>query len=90
MKIDYLKFKRSFKLFNAILEKANAIETEIPDTSEIKAGNANSPLNITVITHPLCGYCKTVHLEIEKILKEHGERVNICIRFNVNTDDQKE
>jgi len=86
-KIDYFKFKRNFNLFNTLLDKSKTVDVFISDTSEIVFGNKNAPLNITVITNPFCGHCKGVHMLIENILKKHGKEVQICVRFNISTND---
>ncbi len=86
-KLDYYKFKRNFNLFNMLLEKSKSIDTTISNASEIVFGNTNSPLNITVITNPFCGHCKSVHTLIEDILKKYSKDVQICVRFNINTDN---
>ncbi|WP_452226277.1 vitamin K epoxide reductase family protein [Lacinutrix cladophorae] len=87
LKIESTKFKRNFVLFNTLLEKSETINTSIPDTSEIVFGNKNAALNITVITNPFCGHCKSVHTLIEDILKTHHEEISITVRFNVNTNN---
>ncbi len=86
-KLDYFRFKRNFNLFNSLLKKSKSIDTTINNVSEIVFGNTNSSLNITVMTNPFCGHCKSVHILIEDILKKHGKEVQICVRFNINTND---
>ncbi|MFK5878307.1 MAG: vitamin K epoxide reductase family protein [Flavobacteriaceae bacterium] len=86
-KIDYFKFKRNFNLFNTLLEKSKTYNTSISTVQEIVFGNTKAALNITVITNPFCGHCKGVHTLIEDILKKHSKEVQICVRFNVNTNN---
>lgn len=89
LKIKNTKFKRNFNLFNTLLEKSNPLNIGISNTSEIIFGNKKAPLHITVITNPFCGHCKVVHTLVEDILKTHSRKVQICIRFNVNTVDEQ-
>ncbi|TJY37697.1 vitamin K epoxide reductase family protein [Pontimicrobium aquaticum] len=86
VKIDLFKFKRNFNIFNSLLQSSKTIDTTIYNASEIVFGNADSSLNIVIVTSPFCGHCKPVHSVIEDILKKHSDRVAISIRFNANTD----
>ncbi|WP_299384125.1 vitamin K epoxide reductase family protein [uncultured Lacinutrix sp.] len=87
LKIESTKFKRNFELFNTLLQKQETINTPISETSEIIFGNKNAPLNITVITNPFCGHCKSVHSLVTSILKTHHNEINVTIRFNINTSN---
>ena len=89
LKVESTKFKRNFDLFNTILEKSESINLEIKNTAEIVLGNKNAILNITVITNPFCGHCKSVHHIAEAILKKHSNEVSITIRFNVKTNNEE-
>lgn len=87
LKIQSTKFKRNFDLFNTLLQQTEQINTSIPNTPEIVFGNVNAPLNLTIITNPFCGHCKSVHNLIEDILKKHHNAINITVRFNINTSN---
>lgn len=87
LKIESNKFKRNFDLFNTILSQSPIINTILPNTPEIILGNKNAPLNITVITNPFCGHCKSVHTLVESLLKTYHNNLNITIRFNINTSN---
>lgn len=89
LKLDYFKFKRNFNLFNTLLETSEAIDTSIAETSEIVIGNKDTPLNITIITNPFCGHCKAVHTLVENIYKKYPDKVQIYLRFNINTNDKE-
>jgi uncharacterized membrane protein len=86
-KLEYYKFKRNFNLFKTLLNTSEAIDTSLPDTSEIILGNKNAALNITVITNPFCGHCRSVHTLIENIYQKYSNEVKIIVRFNINTND---
>ena len=84
MKIEHYKFKRNFNLFSSLLNQAKQIT--IPNNLDnIVLGNLNSNLEITVITNPFCGHCKSVHFLIEDILRK-TDNIKINIIFNVNTN----
>lgn len=83
-KVKYFKFKRSFELFNTQLNNTQPIPTTISLGNETTFGNRQSTTNITVITNPLCGHCKSVHKLIEQILKRCSQDVKITVRFNTN------
>lgn len=77
------KFKRNFDMFSAMLEKFDAIDTAIPNTTEIVLGNPNALTEITVVSSPFCIHCKPVHSHIEDILGRFSDQVRIVVRFNI-------
>lgn len=89
LKIASSKFKRNFDLFNTLLQQSETVNTEIKNTSEIVLGNKNAPLNITIITNPFCGHCKSAHNMVESLLKTHHNELNVTVRFNINTSNPK-
>lgn len=82
-KIEAVKFKRNFNLFDTLLNKSPRIETRINSDTEIIFGNKNANLEIIIITNPFCGHCKPVHKTINKILDRYPDLVKIVVRFNV-------
>lgn len=86
-KIDYFKFKKNYALFSSLLEKSAVVDTHIAETSEIIIGNREAALSLTIITNPFCGHCKAVHALVEDLYKTHARDLQICIRFNINTND---
>ncbi len=84
--IKYVKFKRNFDLFKALLEKSKPINTSL-NAKEIMLGNPVAPLELTIITNPMCGFCQEVHTLAEDIYKKFQDQVSIGIRFNVNCND---
>ena len=84
-KLEYQKFKRNFELFKAQYDKGKTIDTQITQKEEIILGNVKSPLNIIVITNPLCGHCRSVHNIVEHILKTYSKSLKLTIRFNINS-----
>lgn len=87
-RIESVKFKRNFGLFNSLLQKSSTLNTSIQSIEEIVLGNPNSALEIVVVTNPFCGHCKPVHKHIDEILKRYNENVKIVIRFNINVNDK--
>ncbi len=86
-KIKYFKFKRDYKLFESLLNVSKTVNTHIPNTSEIVLGNKASSLDITIVTSPFCGHCKSVHTLVEDILKKYADSVKLTIRFNANASN---
>lgn len=86
-KIENVKFKRNFTLFESLLQKSPQLHTQLNNSKEIVFGNPNSNLEIVVITNPFCGHCKPVHKHIDEILQRYQNNVKIVIRFNINTED---
>lgn len=88
-KIEFIKFKRNFALFDSLLKKSATIDTKLNSDSEIVFGNKNSSLEIVIITNPFCGHCKPVHKLVEDILNRYKNNVKIIIRFNISINDEK-
>jgi len=89
-KIDAIKFKRNFDLFNSLLFKSTKINTRIENSNEIVFGNKNASLEITIVTNPFCGHCKPVHKTINKILERYHDAVKIIVRFNVVSNNSED
>jgi len=87
-KIEGVKFKRNFTLFEAMLHKSSQLDTTIDKNQEIVFGNPTSNLEIVVVTNPFCGHCKPVHKQVDEILHKYNNTVKIRIRFNINTEDK--
>ncbi|WP_198517115.1 vitamin K epoxide reductase family protein [Tenacibaculum sp. SZ-18] len=86
-KIESVKFKRNFNLFNSLLQKSPKLNTQIQNSGEIIFGNKNSSLEITIITNPFCGHCKPVHKLVDQILERYNNLVKVTIRFNVPVEN---
>ena len=87
LKVNYYKFKRNYGVFASLLKERTPIKTCIENTAEIILGNAESKLEVVIVTNPLCGHCKAVHALVEDILDRYGELVRIVIRFNLNLSE---
>ncbi|WP_062057054.1 thioredoxin domain-containing protein [Aquimarina longa] len=87
-KIEAIKFKRNFVLFEGMLNKSHQIDTIIDENQEIVFGNPVSNLEIVIVTNPFCGHCKPVHQQVDEILHKYKGKVKIIIRFNINTEDE--
>ncbi|WP_417290650.1 vitamin K epoxide reductase family protein [Corallibacter sp.] len=87
LQIKYLKFKRNFDLFFTVYNQNKYLSTDI-NVSEITFGNIDAPVNIVLVTNPMCHYCKAAHADIENILNKYNNDVRVTIRFNVMTDEK--
>ncbi|WP_028888511.1 vitamin K epoxide reductase family protein [Tenacibaculum ovolyticum] len=88
-KIEYVKFKRNYTLFDSLLQKSPQLNTQIENCKEIIFGNPNSNLEIVIVTNPFCGHCKPIHKHIDEILQRYHQNVKIITRFTINTEDEK-
>ncbi|WGH76845.1 vitamin K epoxide reductase family protein [Tenacibaculum tangerinum] len=88
-KIESVKFKRNYALFDNLLQKSPQIDTQLDNSQEIVFGNPNANLELTIITNPFCGHCKPVHAHVDEIFKRYQDKVKIKIRFNINTEDKE-
>ncbi|WP_299126128.1 thioredoxin domain-containing protein, partial [uncultured Tenacibaculum sp.] len=86
-KIENVKFKRNYTLFESLLHKAPQLNTQLNDSKEIVFGNPNSRLEIVIVTNPFCGHCKPVHQHVDAILNRYQNNVKIKVRFNISTKD---
>lgn len=86
-KIESVKFKRNYTLFESLLQKTATLDTHITNSKEIIFGNINAALELTVVTNPFCGHCKPVHTHIDEILHRYKNDVKVKIRFNINKKD---
>ena len=80
--LEYLKFRRNYKLLDALYAQENQVHTA-PLEREIVMGNENAPLQLTIISNPYCIHCKEVHTYVERILEQHKNNIGINIRLNV-------
>lgn len=85
LKIEHFKFKRNYTLFDTLLSESEILPIKSLDKKEIILGNKTEKpeLSITVITNPLCGHCKEVHVLIDNILKNYRKEVQVIVRFNI-------
>ena len=86
LEIGHFKFKRNFSLFNALF-KENTVLAPSTISGEIVFGNENAPVQLILVTNPLCHFCKSAHKDIEKILALGKDKVKVTFRFIVDTEN---
>ncbi|KAA0127286.1 hypothetical protein FY557_14045 [Chryseobacterium sp. SN22] len=85
--IKQLRFVRNYEIFKNTLLKS---EIENFEEEFIILGNRESKNKISIITSPMCGYCKDAHHILEKIISQHSNDIAISIRFNFSENfDEK-
>ncbi|MCD8399743.1 thioredoxin domain-containing protein [Tenacibaculum finnmarkense] len=89
-KIEHVKFKRNYTLFESLLQKSPQLNTQLTNTKEMVFGNKNSKLEIVLITNPFCGHCKPVHKHIDEILHRYAQNVKISIRFAISSERKED
>ena len=77
--IKQLRFSRNYEIFKNTLVKS---ETQFFDKEFIVLGNRESKHRISIVTSPLCGYCKDAHQVLDDICNRFGNDIGISIRFN--------
>jgi len=90
LKIESNKFKRNFSIFNTLLKENDHVENDIQLPKEIVLGNRDAPLEVVLVTSPLCYYCKDAHTDIENILKQSSNDIKVIVRFNVRVEDKED
>ena len=79
-------FRRNTKIFNALLSQTP--ETFIGDFSyEIEHGAEASPIEIVVVSNPLCAPCSFAHLVIDDLIQRYGESLKVKYRFAIPSTD---
>ncbi len=76
-----LKFKRNYTLFKKQLLENGLIKFKNPQ-SPFFIGDQNTPIHISLISNPYCGFCKEGHRMVEKLLKMFPGKISVQIRFN--------
>lgn len=82
------KFRRNFNVFEALLQRNPKVPVHIenPKAPELVFGNPSAPLQLLLITNPLCQYCKQAHSEVEALYLKNLEDIQLTVRFNVATN----
>ncbi len=65
-------------VFNAIIKQQQKYEID-KSVTNLKFGNPNSKITLTIISNPHCNPCSKMHKEIEELLKTEWNK--ICIEF---------
>ncbi len=90
LQIDYNAFKFNFPFFKTILESEQSLIHSVDIPQEIVFGKLKAPLEIILISNPLCFFCKEVHQLMERILdQEAADQVKIIIRFSIDINDRE-
>jgi uncharacterized membrane protein len=77
------RFKRSEQVFQALLAKQPTVEVG-NFIHEIKTGNAEAPIAITLVSNPNCGPCSAAHAAIEDLIECFEDKIKVNFRFTVN------
>lgn len=77
------RFSRNYQLFRNNLVKS---EIQFFEKEHIILGNPDAIHKISIVTSPLCGFCKEVHEILDEIMAIHSEKIAISIRFNYLND----
>ncbi|QKX05072.1 thioredoxin domain-containing protein [Aquimarina sp. TRL1] len=88
--IDLTKFKRDEEIFEYFFKQSKVIEDTTKISNEIILGNPGSKFKIITLTNPMCGYCKEAFEAYARVLKAHGEHLQVTIRFKVSQDSPED
>ncbi|GHT19387.1 hypothetical protein AGMMS4957_03760 [Bacteroidia bacterium] len=78
LKQEINSLKADDDVFKVFLKKQTHYEVDKSD-SQIRFGNSDANLQITILTNPFCYPCAMMHKRIEKLLKAMDEQ--ICIQY---------
>ena len=78
---ELYKFKKNYNLFkSALLSERKVAHQNLQ--SDLFIGNKNAKLTITIVTNPLCKYCKDTQLLVNELIKKYKDEIRINIFFN--------
>ena len=82
--IELLGFKRNYHLFLPFYISAPTIhDDQLTDTQQIIIGRKNAPVQITLITNPLCKACQKAHAVLNVLLQQYPKDLALRIVFYV-------
>ena len=82
-----MKYVKNYQYFKRVLKGNRKINFE---NNVITIGNRNARNVLTVVTTPLCGFCKEMHEILHTIYENYKNDIKIEIRFNISgTNDEK-
>ena len=82
--IELLGFKRNYHLFLPFYINAPTIlDEQLTDTQQIIIGRQNAPVQITLITNPLCQACQKSHSVLSKLMQQYPKDLALRIIFYV-------
>jgi protein-disulfide isomerase len=88
--LESIRFARNYTVFKNSLLASGKVNYQSLSSGNLIVGNENANLKITIVSNPFCGYCASVHILIEEILKKHKDTICIDIRFNFNAKQSDE
>lgn len=90
---DLVRWKRDPDIFLLRLKQGMQVK-KVALAGDIILGNADAPLQVLIVSSPLCNPCAQAHAELEHILAAHPQDVGLTTRFTFNhtsgvEDDQR-
>ena len=80
------RFTRSKQVFQSLLYKQPKIDLG-NFSHEIKTGNAEAPVTITLVSNPNCGPCSAAHAAVEDLLERFENKIKVNFRFTLNPNE---
>ena len=90
MNLENLKFKRNYHLFISYFYSLPSINTKIEKVDEIILGRIDAPIELLVITNPLCKGCISLHNDLAILLNTYSDMVKVKYRFYVPHMDRSD
>lgn len=89
--INLLSFQRNYRLFIPFFKSLLPLDdTSLQKYNHFIIGNSDTRVVITIITNPLCAYCKSTISTMLKLQETYNEYVSIRILFNVPCQDSND
>lgn len=82
------RFVRNYDIFKSVLLSNPKIDVNV--NNPIILGNKNGNTEITLITSPLCSFCKDAHLLIESLLDKYRDDLKVVMIIKVDIEKQTE
>lgn len=84
LKADFMKFKRTEGLFEAILNQSVAKNPMTYEASRLHFGSRDPLVKMSVALNPFCGYCVKNFGIYDRILSRFGEKIGLTLLLPVD------
>jgi thiol-disulfide isomerase/thioredoxin/uncharacterized membrane protein len=87
-RISFASLKRNPNIFNAILEKQELNNRNLPELNEpIFFGRVDAAVQITIACNPYCLPCAKAHEAVEKLYEKYPNDFSVAVRFTLNNNN---
>ncbi|RNL80806.1 hypothetical protein ED312_18855 [Sinomicrobium pectinilyticum] len=90
VEVEFLKFKRNRKVFQAVLEGGDKVdEVSLESLEVLKLGKENTGEIVYGVLSPSCIHCKSTFLNYLDLIRESPDGLECAVLFNVNPENDQ-